>query len=250
MLYLAYPAPHTPWLPDKEFEGTSKADLYGDFTVMVDVMIGKVLKALDDKSMRDDTLVIFSSDNGPVWYDQDVERFDRDSSGGLRGMKADAWECGHRMPFIARWPNRVKAGSVSDQTICFTDLMATFAAITESQLPDGAGPDSFNLLPVLLGQQAADQPVRGPVVMAAGSGLMMVRDGDWKLIDGQGSGGFSKRLKNSKQANDDAEGQLYNLAKDPDESENLYNDQPAVVQRLKRLLEQIRNAEQTRPNAS
>ena len=250
MLYLAYPAPHTPWLPSMKFKGTSRADLYGDFTVMVDAMIGKVLQALDDHSMREDTLVIFTSDNGPVWYDQDVDRFDHDSSGGLRGMKADAWECGHRMPFVVRWPGRVPAGSVTDQTICFTDLMATFAALTEARLPEGAGPDSFNVLPVLLGQQPADEPIRGPIVMAAGSGLMMVRDKQWKLIDGKGSGGFSKRVASRDDAAGDVAGQLYNLADDLDESENLYNEKPDIVRRLKQQLEQIQNAAQTRPNAS
>ena len=126
MLYLAYPAPHTPWLPTKEFVGKSKAGLYGDFMNMVDANIGQVLNALEKHSMKDNTLVFFSSDNGPVWYNKDVERFDHDSSGGLRGMKADAWECGHRMPFIARWPSKIKAGSESAQTICFTDIFKTF----------------------------------------------------------------------------------------------------------------------------
>jgi arylsulfatase A-like enzyme len=245
-LYLAYPAPHTPWLPSEEFVGTSKADVYGDFAVMVDAMIGKVLKALDDKSLRDDTLVIFTSDNGPVWYDQDVERFDHDSSGGLRGMKADAWENGHRMPFIVRWPDHVPAGTETDQTICFTDLLATFAAITDTELPPGAGPDSFNILPLLRGIQPPTKPIRGPVAMAAGNGMMMVRSGDWKLIDGLGSGGFSqpKRVIPSEGG---AIGQLYNLATDLSESKNLYLDKPEIVSRLRTALGQIQKSEQTRP---
>ena len=246
LLHLAYPAPHTPWLPAPEFEGTSKADLYGDFTVMVDAMIGKVLKALDDNSMRENSLVFFTSDNGPVWYEQDVARLDHDCSGGLRGMKADAWECGHRMPFLACWPDRIPAGSVSDQTICFTDLLATFAAITGTKLPPGAGPDSFNLLPVLLGHQPDDQPIRGPIAMAAGNGMMMVRDGDWKFIDGLGSGGFSRPKKVQQPENGPA-GQLYDLANDLGESDNLYLEKPQIVGRLKGLLEQIQQAEQTRP---
>ena len=138
-LYLAYPAPHTPWLPASEFRGKSGAGMYGDFTMMVDHMIGRVLAALDKAKMTDDTLVIFSSDNGPVWYENDVERFGHDSSGGLRGMKADAWECGHRMPFIVRWPGSVAAGTVSDRLICFTDLLATFGELVETELTDDAG---------------------------------------------------------------------------------------------------------------
>ncbi|MEE8307058.1 MAG: sulfatase-like hydrolase/transferase, partial [Gammaproteobacteria bacterium] len=129
-LYLAYPAPHTPWLPSKSFQGISGASMYGDFMAMVDYMIGRVLKALEDTGMEEETLVIFSSDNGPVWYDTDVQRLGHDSSGGMRGMKGDAYEGGHRMPFIVRWPGQVTPGSVSNQTISFTDVLATFAAVT------------------------------------------------------------------------------------------------------------------------
>ena len=135
MLYLAYPAPHTPWLPSPEFIGKSGASMYGDFMMMVDNEIGRVLNALEATEMDEDTMVIFTSDNGPVWYDEDVTRFDHDSSGGLRGMKSDAWEAGHRMPFIVRWPGEVKKGSVSDHLICFTDLMATFAEMHDVTLP-------------------------------------------------------------------------------------------------------------------
>ncbi len=107
LLYLAYPAPHTPWLPDAEFIGKSGASMYGDFAVMVDTMIGRVLDALRDAEMAEDTLVLFTSDNGPVWFPADVARFGHDSAGGLRGMKGDAWECGHRVPFVVRWPGVV-----------------------------------------------------------------------------------------------------------------------------------------------
>ncbi len=169
MLYLAYTAPHTPWLPAAEFAGKSGAGMYGDFVMMVDAQIGRVLAALEKAGMTQDTLLILASDNGPVWHPADVARFGHDAAGGLRGMKADAWEGGHRMPFIVRWPGRVKAGTVSDQTICFTDLLATFADICGAKLPAGAGPDSFSFLPVLEGRQPEGQPIRGPIVMQAGS---------------------------------------------------------------------------------
>ena len=166
--------------------------MYGDFTVMVDAMIGRVLEAIAGAGMADDTLVIFSSDNGPVWFDKDVQRFGHDSAGGLRGMKGDAWEAGHRMPFIVRWPGKVKPGSVSDQTICFTDMLATFAAVVGIDLPGDAGPDSFNVLPVLLGDQPEKRPIRGPLVIPSANGTMTVKSGRWKLITTLGSGGFSK----------------------------------------------------------
>lgn len=245
-LYLAYPAPHTPWLPSQQFTGKSKAGLYGDFMMMVDAMIGNVLKALDTTGMREDTLVIFSSDNGPVWYDQDVKKFGHDSSGGLRGMKADAWEAGHRMPFIVRWPNKVAAGSRTDHTICFTDLFATFAAICGENLPAAAGPDSLDFLPDLLGIGAAGETQRPPIVMAAGGGTMLIRDGDWKLINTLGSGGFSKPRRIKPQAGEPL-GQLYNLAKDRAEQNNLYLEHPEIVARLNKKLDAIRKSKRTRP---
>ena len=237
-LYLAYPAPHTPWLPSDKFKGKSGAGMYGEFMAMVDAEIGRVLKTLDDAKMSKDTLVIFSSDNGPVWYDEDVKRLGHDSSGGLRGMKADAWEAGHRMPFLVRWPGRVKAGSVSKQTICFTDCLATFAELTGAKLPKGAGPDSESFFKVLKGTHPEGKSIRGPIVMESGSGAMLIRDGDWKLIDRLGSGGFSKP-KSIKPGPGDPKGQLYNLAEDPGEDTNLWKKHPEIVERLTKRLQEI-----------
>jgi arylsulfatase A-like enzyme len=239
MLYLAYPAPHTPWLPSDEFDGKSGAGMYGDFAMMVDHQIGRVLAALEDAEMKDDTLLIFSSDNGPVWYQHDVQRFQHDSSGGLRGMKADAWECGHRMPFIVRWPNTIRAGTVSGQTICFTDILATLAELTGQRLPDEAGPDSFSFLSVLTGRQSEQERVRESLPIRSGSGLMTIRSGDWKLIAGLGSGGFSQPKK-VKPGPGDPAGQLYNLADDLGETNNLYGERPDLVRRLTQQLSEIR----------
>ncbi len=244
-LYLAYPAPHTPWLPFSRYEGKSGAGMYGDFLMMVDDHIGRVLSALDDAGMAQETLVVFSSDNGPVWYEEDVERFDHDSSGGLRGMKADAWECGHRMPFIVRWPGKVKRGSVSQQLIGFTDLLATFAGVIGAPLAPGEGPDSFDFSRVLLGEQTDDDPVRESLVVYSGGGVPTIRSGPWKLIEGLGSGGFSKPRKVSPEA-DGPVGQLYHLGNDIGETQNLYQERPDVVSRLKRELKAIQNAKQTR----
>lgn len=242
-LYLAYPAPHTPWLPAPPFQGQSGAGMYGDFAMMVDSMIGRVLNALDEAKLADDTLVIFTSDNGPVWYEKDVERFDHDSSGGLRGMKADAWECGHRMPFIARWPGKVAAASVSDQLICFTDMLATFAAVTHAELPDGAGPDSFSMLPALLGDE--DTPGRPTLAMQTSNGTMTLRKGPWKLITALGSGGFSEP-KRVNPGPGDPKGQLYNLEDDLGETENLHLQNRAIVEELTDELARIRDSESSR----
>lgn len=240
MLYLAYPAPHTPWLPSKEFVGKSKAGMYGDFLMMVDAQIGRVLASLRKAGMEKNTLLVFSSDNGPVWYAADVERLGHDSSGGLRGMKSDAYEGGHRMPFIVRWPERVKAGSESNQLVCFTDLLATYADALDVKLPAAAGPDSFSFLPALTGENSQATPVRKQFVMRAGSvaSMMTIRSGDWKLITGLGSGGFSKPNR-IKPGPGDPTGQLYNLAADIGETTNLYSRHPEIVARLTAELKKI-----------
>lgn len=234
MLYLAYPAPHTPWLPAPEFRGKSGAGLYGDFLMMVDHEIGRVLAALKNAKMLDDSMLVFTSDNGPVWYPADVARIGHDSVGGLRGMKADAWEGGHRMPFIVRWPAIAKAGTVSDQTISFTDLLATCADVVNQELPAGAGPDSYSFLPVLKGGTIT----RPPIVMESGSGLMSIRSGPWKLIEGLGSGGFTKPSK-LKPGPGDPEGQLYHLGNDKAETSNRFSEKPEVVARLRAEMREI-----------
>lgn len=242
MMYLAYPAPHTPWLPSKEFQGKSDASMYGDFAQMVDNNVGQVLDALEKAEMADNTIVIFSSDNGPVWYDSDAERFGHDSSGGLRGMKADAWEGGHRMPFLVRWPGFVAPGSRSDQTISFVDVMATMADLLGTDLPHLAGPDSYSFFDVLTGQRPEDRPVRKDLVLKSGSGHMTIRSGDWKFIDQLGSGGFTKprRLPPSPgQPN----GQLFNLKTDMSESQNVITDNPELAARLRARMKRIADSD-------
>ena len=210
----------------------------------VDAELGRVLAAIDQAELSKETLIIFSSDNGPVWYPEDVKKFGHDSAGGLRGMKGDAWEGGHRMPFIVRWPGEVSEGSVSRQTVCFTDLLATFADICEAELPADAGPDSFSILPVLKGEHPEEKPIRGPIVMQSGSNsTMMIRSGDWKLIDKPGSGGFSK---SEPVEADDPPGQLYHLGDDPGETNNLYREHPEIVARLSKEMKEIVNSTRSR----
>jgi N-acetylgalactosamine-6-sulfatase len=243
--------PHTPHYPRPEYLkqfahlGDEAKEIYAAVLAHADARIGKVLTELERLDLTDNTLVIFSSDNGPVWYDTDVTRFGHDSSGGLRGMKGDAWENGHRMPFIVRWPGKVRAGSVTDQTICFTDMLATFASVVHTDLPASAGPDSFNILPVWLGKQPEDKAIRGPVVIPSANGTMTILSGPWKLITALGSGGFSKPSR-IKPVSGGPVGQLYNLAEDRGETNNLYLQRPATVKRLMAELDQIRDAGRSR----
>lgn len=245
MLYLAYPAPHTPWLPSAEFAGKSGAGMYGDFAMMVDFQIGRVLESLRKSGLSDKTIVVFASDNGPTWYEKDVERFGHDSSGGLRGMKADAWESGHRVPFIVRWPTVTKPKSVSNQLICFTDLLATLAETLDVQLPTEAAPDSFSFRRVLTGEQPDSEPVRTELVVRSGGGFMTFRQGPWKLIQGLGSGGFSVPHKIKAAAGEPA-GQLFNLETDRGETSDVYSGHQNLVEAMSLRLNEIVAAESHR----
>ncbi len=233
--YVAFTAPHTPWLPMEEFRGKSMGGLYGDFVAQVDDAVGQVLATIDRSGLSANTLVIFTSDNGPVWYPEDIKKFGHSAAGNWRGMKGDVWEAGHRMPFIARWPGKIAAGTQSEQTICFTDMMATFASVAGQPLAAGVGEDSYDLLPLLLGQKIT-QPLREATVIESSQGVLAIRLENWKLIPHLGSGGFT-RPATVKPLPGGPIGQLYNLADDPGETDNLYDRQPQIVQRLKALLE-------------
>ncbi|MBX6314821.1 MAG: arylsulfatase, partial [Isosphaeraceae bacterium] len=242
-LYVPLNAPHTPWLPTEAFTGKSGAGPYGDFVVQVDATVGQVLAALDRAGLTDNTLVLFTSDNGAHWLPSDIAQWGHRANGPLRGQKADAWEGGHRVPFLARWPGKIRPGSTSEQTICLTDVFATVAAIVGASLPDEAGEDSINLLPALLGEAKA--PLREAVVHHSADGLFAIRQGPWKLILGLGSGGFSQPKRLEPEPGGPA-GQLYNLADDPGETKNLYQEHPEIVRRLTSLLEKYQQQGRSR----
>jgi arylsulfatase A-like enzyme len=230
-LYLPLPSPHTPIVPTKEWEGKSGLSPYGDFVMQTDWTVGQVMDALDKAGIADNTLVIFTSDNGcsPAAKFDTLEGKGHFPSELRRGMKSDAWDGGHRVPFIARWPGKIKAGARTGQLTCLTDLMATSAEIVGAKLPDRAGEDSVSILPVLLGTAA--KPVREAVVHHSISGTFAIRKGQWKLIVGKGSGGWSKGSAG------DSPGQLYDMSKDAGERNNTYNEHPETVAQLAGLLD-------------
>jgi len=243
-LYLPFPSPHTPWLPLKQYQGTSKAGEYGDFVNMVDAEVGKVLKALTDLGLDDNTIVFFTSDNGPFWRPNFVEKYDHKAAYIYRGMKADAFEGGHRIPFIARWPGKIKAGSQCAETINLTNLLATCSGIVGTKLADNEGEDSFSILPLLLGKEK--EYVRPEALIQHSSrGLFVVRQGDWKLILGLGSGGFSKP-ETIQPKEGEAPGQLFNLKDDPSETKNLYLQFPGKVEELSRILKKYQESGRSR----
>ncbi len=246
-LYLALNAPHTPIAPSAGFRGKSSAGDYGDFVMEVNASIARVLKALDEAGLAGETLVIVTSDNGPetLAYPR-IREYQHYSMGSLRGVKRDAWEGGHRVPFFARWPGQIPAGSVVEETICHVDLMATVAAILGTPLPNDAGEDSVNILPALLGRPQ-DKPLREATVHHTGSGRFAIRQGPWVFIDaptGDDNGGNNKEPEWLKQErgylSHNQPGELYDLAKDPGEHKNIHADHPDEVKRLKALLEKYK----------
>jgi len=237
-LYVPFAAPHTPWVPKDEFKGLSEAGQYGDFVQMVDNAVGKILNAIDESGEADNTIVIFTSDNGPFWRPDYIEKFNHRAASKFRGMKADAWEGGHRIPFIVRWPGKVEAGAINDETITHTNLLATCAELLNVELNENEGEDSHSIFPLLIGN-TEDYLAPEALIQQSSKGLFVVRKGDWKLIVGRGSGGFSEP-RNYKPAEGEALGQLYNLIDDPSETNNLYLQQPEKVEQLNAILQKFK----------
>lgn len=184
-LYFPLTSPHTPVVPTPEWKGKSDAGEYGDFVAQTDDVVGKIMNALETSGVANDTLVIFTSDNGAAPYVVVAleQRFGHFSSGSLRGYKADIWEGGHRVPFFARWPGVVPAGATSHETICHVDFLATFASLVGEKLPKNAGEDSYDLTPALRGEKRA-QPIREAMVLHSLRGVFGIRQGDWMLCLG------------------------------------------------------------------
>lgn len=241
-LYYALPAPHAPWMTAAEFKGRSGAGPYGDYVMTVDAMAGRILATLERLKFKENTLVFFTSDNGPVWYEQDVARYQHHAAGPWRGRKGDLHEGGHRMPFIAAWPGRIQPGSTCDQLICFTDIFATLAALMGENLPPDAGEDSFDIGPLLRGEHLA-RPVRGSMIhVNYGSYNLAIRAGDWKLILPEWVYVVKDRtitpdhLVPAAGKGPKSGFELYNLREDPGERTNRFAREPARAAELFAIL--------------
>lgn len=255
-LFHSAQAVHLPSFAGRAFKGKTEAGPHGDFIFELDYVVGRLMSKLDQLGYGENTLVIFSSDNGPeVPTVIDMRKtYKHDGARPWRGIKRDQWEGGHRVPFIARWPKKIKDGSTSAQTICLTDVMATCAALTGATIPPNAAEDSYNILPVLLGQ-AGDKPVREYTLHQTISLALAIRHGNWKYLDHKGSGGNNygregewgmKQFALPERA-PDAPGQLYDLSKDPGETTNLYNEYPEIVKALKGKLEEYKTSGRSAP---
>lgn len=255
-LFHSAQAVHLPSFPADQFKGKTKAGPHGDFIFELDYIVGKLMAALDKHGFTDNTLVIFSSDNGPevptvLSMRQDYKH---DGARPWRGVKRDNWEGGHRVPFIARWPGKIKPGTRSSQTLSLTDLMATFAAITNVKLPQEAGEDSVNMLPALIGSDEG-KSIRKYTLHQTISLALAIRRGPWKYLDHKGSGGnnydragrwgMKKYIVPEKEP--EAPGQLYNLDTDPGETNNLYFKRSEIVKELKNKLEEFKKSGRSVP---
>jgi arylsulfatase A len=255
LLYMPLTAPHKPAWPHKRFRGKTKLGPYGDFIVQVDSSVGDVLKAIDDAGIADNTLVIYTSDNGSYMYrlsgldekdhvdDESIQSYrsgNHTSNYVFRGTKADIWEAGHHVPFFARWPGEIEPGSEHSEPICLTDIFATLAEVTGADLPHDAAEDSFSLLPLMRGGTWTTQ--RAPVIHHSGSGTFAIRDGKWKLVAGNGSGGREE----PKGKPFERPYQLFDLETDGSERRNVIGENPIVASRLEAELEGIRSKGRSR----
>ena len=252
-LFHSAQAVHLPSFPADPFKGRTHAGPHGDFIFEMDHVVGELMKTLERLGVADNTLVMFSSDNGPevstTYHMRNSHQ--HDGARPWRGVKRDQWEGGHRVPLIARWPGTIKPSSTTDQTVCLTDIMATCAAIVDFPLPNDAAEDSFDLLPVLNGA-AGDQPVRQHTLHQTMKLDLAIRRGPWKYLDHQGSGGNNYQREHLKpfalpEKAPDAPGQLYNLDTDPGETTNLYFDHPDIVTELKSRLDAYKESGRSAP---
>ena len=236
---------HLPSFASRKYQGATDAGPHGDFIHEFDQVVGGIMDTLERLGIAENTLLMVSSDNGPEVASVYHMRNDHDHDGARpwRGVKRDNWEGGHRIPFIARWPGVIQPGSTTDQTACLCDIMATCASIVDYNLPHDSAEDSFSLLPVLKGSQPENEPIRKYTLHQTNALKLSIREGNWKYLDHQGSGGNNymrdEHLRTFilPEAEPDSSGQLYNLLEDPGETNNLYSKYPERVSELKQQLD-------------
>ena len=235
--YWALNSPHTPIVPTPAWQGKSGLNAYADFVMQTDAAIGEVLAALQSEGLADNTLVVFTSDNGcsPAARIEELRRAGHEPSAQYRGYKADIWDGGHRIPFLVRWPGKVRAGGRSDQLLCLGDLLATAADLVGTKLPANAGEDSFSFLGHLLGTGVS---ARRNLIHHSIQGRFAIREANWKLELCAGSGGWGSPNEQAARREGLPGVQLYDLAHDVGEQHNVQAQHPETVQRLTKLLVQ------------
>ena len=249
-VYFSPMCPHRPINPNDEFKGKSNCGVYGDFVLELDASVGRIMASLEKAGVADNTLVIFTADNGAeVNTYMHIKEFNHWSSGGLRGCKRDLYEGGHRVPFIANWPNVISANKTSKEIICLTDVMATAADIVNFQLPADSAEDSYNLMPVLKGAKLT-APLREATVHHSIKGRFAIRKENWVYIESKSGAENSEppavlRALRVKSHSQDAE--LFDLNADPKQTTNLLSQHPDKVKLLKGILNRYRNQNRSAP---
>ena len=235
--YMALTAPHFPLVPSPEFQGKNELGAYGDFCMQVDWTVGQVLDALKRKGLEENTIVIFTSDNGCAHYAgvEEMEAKGHYPSYIYRGYKSMIWDGGHRIPFFVKWPKKIEQGSVCDKTICLTDLLATSSELVGYKLPAEAGEDSFSFLPALSGDDS-QLACRPAVVHHSIDGMFSIRQGKWKLEFCPGSGGWDSPTEKQVVEQKLRPVQLYDMEADAAEKNNVCDKYPKVVERLTKLM--------------
>ena len=234
LLYLAPSSPHRPCVPPDFLKGKSKAGNRGDMVLMVDHMVGRIREAVQTQGIEENTLIIFSSDNGARLLDYDGKDYGHWSNGHLRGEKGDIYDGGHREPCIVQWPGIIPKGSVSDEPLCLADIFATIADIIAWEMPEECGEDSRSFLPVLNGKTPSS-PIHEAIIHHSLDGMFSVRRGPWKAVFGTGSGGFSEPARYTPEAGNPT-GQLYHIIDDSRETRNLWDQEPGIVEELAHIL--------------
>ena len=238
-MYLALNSPHAPIVPNKDWQGKSGLSPYADFVMETDWAVGEVLATLEKQGVADNTLIFFTSDNGcttGLGIARKLEAKGHYPSADRRGYKSDAWDGGHHIPLIVRWPGKVKPGSRCSQLVCLNDFMATCADITGVNVPENAAVDSVSLLPLLRGE---DKTVRETLVHHSIRGNFAIRDGKWKLILCSGSGGWDPPTNEAAKKQGLPTVQLYDMTQDIGERKNLQAEHPEIVKRLTEKLEKL-----------
>lgn len=258
-LYYSLTSPHTPIVPNEQFIGKSKAGDAGDFIVETDQYVGELIQVLKELGLYENTLIVFTSDNGSPtiagnpktrgkeWgkWGSTYELFAHNSNYPLRGMKADSWEGGHRIPLTVSWPLKIPKNKVNTQMVCLTDFFATFSEMLGVDLEEGNAIDSKSILTYLANKKTASaEPIRELLISHSIKGHFSIRKGDWKLIQGKNSGGFSFSSKLDAYVSP-FEGQLYNLKEDLKEQNNLYEEYPEIVKELSAVLDSIKGLKLT-----
>ena len=250
-LYFPMTSPHTPINPSKRFKGKSGISKYADFLMETDFSAGQVIQALDRHGLSENTLVIFTTDNGtsPKCKFDELEQKGAHLRENWRGHKADIWEGGHRVPFIAKWPGVIKPGSKCSEVITLVDFMATAAEVTGFDLPDTAAEDSFSLVSAFR-QKKRKEPIRPAIVCHSIGGLFAVRRGKWKAEFCGGSGGWSKPKESHAKKMGLPAVQLYDLKADPKEQTNLCDKKPEIVEELCAILKEYVEKGRSTPGAA